>query len=314
MNTGFKPALILETRAKGKLLLSGEYFVMDGATALAIPTTFGQSLHIESWKENNRLSWTSKNELDKAWFLAEFELPELEILNATDRKIADTLVAILQSCQRQNPGFLDGSKGYKALTKNDFPRTWGLGTSSTLIAAIALWAQTDPYRILADTLGGSGYDLACAYARGPVLYQLVHGQPVVKEVNFAPNFTEQLLFVYLDKKQDSRAGIKWYREKTAGRQELVETASYLTNAMAAAADLSTFMEVMDAHESFVSQVLELPRVQAQLFPDFPGQVKSLGAWGGDFVLAASAQAVADMKKYFQGKGFNTLLEWREMVY
>ena len=24
------------------------------------------------------------------------------------------------------------------------------------------------------------------------------------------------------------------------------------------------------------------------FPDFPGEIKSLGAWGGDFILAASS--------------------------
>jgi len=31
----------------GKLLLSAEYFVLDGAVALALPTKLGQSLHVQ---------------------------------------------------------------------------------------------------------------------------------------------------------------------------------------------------------------------------------------------------------------------------
>ena len=33
--------------------------------------------------------------------------------------------------------------GFKVTTKLDFPKNWGLGTSSTLINNIAQWAQVD---------------------------------------------------------------------------------------------------------------------------------------------------------------------------
>jgi mevalonate kinase len=304
---------IIDTRASGKLLLSGEYFVMDGAQALAVPTRFGQSLRVEAWKEPNRLSWTSKNEHGDAWFLAEFELPGLDILNATDRRTADILISILRSCQRQNPAFLDGSQGCKVRTQNDFPRTWGLGTSSTLIAAIARWADTDPYRMLADTLGGSGYDLACAYAEGPILYWLDNGKPMVAPADFHPDFSDQLLFVYLEKKQDSRAGIKWYREKMGERRELIGQATELTRRFTAAGSLEQLMSLIDEHENFIAEVLELPRVQTQLFADFPGQIKSLGAWGGDFILSASPAPLDEQRAYFREKGFSTSLAWGEML-
>ncbi|MEQ3661167.1 MAG: GHMP kinase, partial [Flavobacterium sp.] len=38
--------------SNGKLLLTGEYVVLDGAKALAVPTKFGQSLSIESGINN----------------------------------------------------------------------------------------------------------------------------------------------------------------------------------------------------------------------------------------------------------------------
>jgi len=41
----------LETyRSNGKLLLTGEYVVLDGALSLALPTTLGQRLTVEKNK------------------------------------------------------------------------------------------------------------------------------------------------------------------------------------------------------------------------------------------------------------------------
>ena len=45
----------------GKLLLSGEYVVLDGALSLAIPTKYGQSLILESIEESKFL-WKSFDE------------------------------------------------------------------------------------------------------------------------------------------------------------------------------------------------------------------------------------------------------------
>ena len=57
-------------------------------------------------------------------------------------------------------------------TKLTFPRAWGLGTSSTLISLIAQWAKCDPFELLFEAFGGSGYDIACATANSPISYQL----------------------------------------------------------------------------------------------------------------------------------------------
>ena len=58
-------------RSNGKLLLTGEYVVLDGANALAIPTKYGQSLTVEP-NDSNTIVWKSYNELDKVWFEDEF--------------------------------------------------------------------------------------------------------------------------------------------------------------------------------------------------------------------------------------------------
>lgn len=307
------PSPVFETRARGKLLLTGEYFVLDGSTALAIPTRYGQTFRVEAWNGSARLSWTSKNNDGVVWFLAEYELPGLVPLTFTDKKTADVLATILKACRSQNPDFLAGNQSYKVLTQNDFPREWGLGTSSTLIAALARWAGADPYTILFDTLGGSGYDIACAYAEGPILYRLDGKKPVVESLRFAPPFSEALWFVYLGKKQDSRTGILRYREYAKGNERLIAEISRLTERFLTAHSLTDLDILILEHETLISRALQLPRAKDLYFNDFWGEVKSLGAWGGDFVLATSDRGEGETHSYFASKGMTTVLSWEEMA-
>ena len=52
-------------------------------------------------------------------------------------------------------------------------------------------------------------------------------------------------------------------------------------------------------------------VKECLFPDYKGTVKSLGAWGGDFVLAISE--TEDIPNYFLSKGFDICIPYDEIV-
>jgi len=306
-------APVFHTRSHGKFLLTGEYFVLDGAKALALPLRYGQTLRAEDLKEPARLSWTSKNDGGAAWFLAEYELPDFIPITFTNKKTAGTLASILKACRRQNPGFLAGSQSFKVLTQNDFPREWGLGTSSTLIASLSKWAQVNPYTVLFETLGGSGYDIACAYAKGPILYHLNGQTPEVQSVDFAPPFADSLYFVYLEKKQDSREGIQRYRERARGNVALVAEISQLTEHFLSAKSLSELDEIIVAHEKIISQTLDLPRAKDLFFGDFWGEVKSLGAWGGDFVLATSGRPEQGTREFFAKKNFTTVKTWKEMT-
>ena len=302
---------LFQTRAQGKLLLTGEYFVLDGALALALPVRYGQTLHAVSAGEN--LHWRSLDQDGSPWFAATFSLPTLRILQTTDTQTAETLATILLACQRQHADFLSGGQGWQVTTRNDFPRPWGLGTSSTLLAALARWAEVDPYALLFSTLGGSGYDLACAYAEGPLWYQLKTGIPMVQPVDFQPVFADQLYFVYLDKKQDSRAGIMHYRAQAKSKPAYAEKISALTRQCTEATTLPDFEDGLAEHERLVGEALDLPRAKTLYFHDFWGEVKSLGAWGGDFVLVTSQRPTEDTRAYFNEKGFTVFIPYRDMV-
>ena len=68
---------------------------------------------------------------------------------------------------------------------------------------------------------------------------------------------------------------------------------------------------MEKHQAIMSDVLEMLTVKEQLFHDFKGVVKSLGAWGGDFVMVLSKNDPTD---YFRTKGYTTILTYDDMVF
>ncbi len=308
-------AFLFETRAQGKLLLTGEYFVLDGATALAIPVRFGQTFSVAAGDTIGKLSWQSQNPDGSVWFSAEFMWPSFQILHASDESTAQTLASILRACQRQNTSFFIENQSFSVITQNDFPREWGLGTSSTLIAALARWAEVDPYKVLFDTLGGSGYDIACAYAEGPILYRLEPGEkPLVAQLQAVPLFlADQLYFVFLGKKQNSREGIAHYRERVVQKPGIIEKVSQLTQQFLEARTLEELDAVLLAHELLISETLGMPRAKDLYFKDYWGEVKSLGAWGGDFVLVTSVQSEAVTRAYFERKGLEIIIPWQKMI-
>jgi hypothetical protein len=67
---------------------------------------------------------------------------------------------------------------------------------------------------------------------------------------------------------------------------------------------------MEYHEILMSEVLETTTIKEQLFPDFKGVIKSLGAWGGDFIMVLSKD---DPKQYFTEKGYAVVLKYDEIV-
>ena len=71
--------------SNGKLLISGEYLVLDGALSLALPCRFGQSLNFTE-DSNGTLEWISKDMNDTIWFNAYFEAKTLKVLKTKDVK------------------------------------------------------------------------------------------------------------------------------------------------------------------------------------------------------------------------------------
>lgn len=304
-------------KSHGKLLITGEYFVLDGAKSLAVPTKYGQDLSVESIQEP-QLIWQSFSENRECWLEAIFDLPKLRLANATfdanedggKDTIAENLHKILRETRNLNPAFLNSEKGFLVKTKLDFPKNWGLGSSSTLINNIANWAKVNPFKLLENTFGGSGYDIACAQHNSPILFTKQNAEIVVEEVNFNPSFMDQLYFVHLNKKQNSREGIERYKKLKGNLTSEIKQISELSEAFISCKKLSDFEKLMKEHEQIVSKTIQLKEIQAELFSDYFGQTKSLGAWGGDFILATGNE---DSPNYFNKKGFSTVIPYQKMV-
>lgn len=298
-------------RANGKLLLTGEYFVLDGALALALPCQLGQGLSINS-SLDKQLKWTSLDEKGQPWLITRFQLPTLAPHANNDKELIGRLRQILQAIEKQQPLFWQQFEGLQMETKLEFPRKWGLGTSSTLIATLAQWANIDPYQLLKDTFGGSGYDIACATTDTPIFYQKQQDDILITPAAFDPIFKDQLYFVYLGNKQNSRSGIQRFREKEKDIA-IQNRISAISKTIESVETLDDFDRLIIEHEQLIGRVIELPVVKSIHFKDFWGQVKSLGAWGGDFVLATSTASVQETQIYFNERGFETVLKYEELI-
>ena len=303
--------------SNGKLLLTSEYLVLDGAKALAIPTKFGQDLIVKKIKEPS-LIWESFDDKNNCWFQTEFRLFDLRIVNETfdansdDSKesIAQTLQNIILEAQKMNPEFLISDGGFLVKTNLTFPRNWGLGTSSTLINNIAQWANVDAFELLKNSFGGSGYDIACAQNDLPISYQLIDENPKVVVVEFNPSFADNLFFVHLNIKQDSKKGIERYKEKRGNIENEIIRISEITDKMISCNSITEFEKSIVEHEQIISKIIKNKPIKEILFADYFGEIKSLGAWGGDFVLVTGDEKTPT---YFKEKGFGTVIPFKEML-
>ncbi len=301
--------------SNGKLLLTAEYLVLDGAKALALPTKFGQDLVVEKLN-SPKLIWKSFDEKNTIWFEAEFELNDFKIIKPDkDLQATKTLQNILKEAfvltsKDNRKCFLPPKNGLQISTNLTFSKNWGLGTSSTLINNIAQWTKIDAFELLNNSFGGSGYDIACAENNTSIFYHLKNGNPIIESVDFNPSFKEQIYFVHLNKKQNSREGIKNYRYFKSNISFIRDEISKLSNDFLKAKDIDSFEKLMIEHERIIATVINENPVQKTYFSDYFGQTKSLGAWGGDFILATGNKK---SPAYFKNKGFNTVIKYQDII-
>ncbi|MCB0443201.1 MAG: GHMP kinase [Flavobacterium sp.] len=296
--------------SNGKLLLTGEYVVLDGALALALPTKFGQYLTVEPIS-SKQIQWKSFDQDGSIWFDDTFTFNEITHKTfSSENSVRNTLLEILHEAYQMKPDFLLNKNGFNIETNLTFQKNWGLGTSSTLINNIGDWLEIDAFELLNKSFGGSGYDIACAQNNAPIIYQLIDNKPFYRKVDFSPNFRDHLFFVYLNKKQSSKSAIANYINKQNEVGKTIEQINKITKSLLSNNDLRTFVYEIEKHENLLSDVLEISTIKEAFFDDFKGVVKSLGAWGGDFVLVVSKN---NPTGYFKERGFETLLCYDEMI-
>ena len=312
----------------GKFLLTGEYLVLKGALALALPLKLGQSMEVEALESNNeQLCWEAFRP-DGKWFSVTLNRDNLVNFSTNDPDKALRLSEILQAVKQLNPKAFEGND-LRFTTRLDFDPNWGLGSSSTLIASLARWANVNPYELLKLTFGGSGYDIACASAEGPIYYQLAGLDgfiprndakqepkltPLVDPVVFNPPFADHLFFVYQGQKQSSSKEIKAFLAKVHpdDLQKDIEAVSEISRAVPKCQNIGEFSMLMQCHERIIARCICQEPVQKR-FPDFEGTLKSLGAWGGDFILAATEWDESQVNAYFKTKGLGVIFGYKEIV-
>lgn len=300
---------------RGKLLITGEYVVLDGAEALAVPTQLGQWLRYrEIPAMKGLLIWIASNHDHSVWKQMSFDLHDFRCLEGADA-VGLKLANLLYCARKLNPDFLaEEEHSIVAETQLEFPRDWGLGSSSTLVFLVACWARVDAQQLLQLSFGGSGYDVAAAAENGPFIFsrsqQITQTRPSV----FRPDYLPQLYLAYLGKKQDSAQAIQHYREKTSSLDVIVEEISTLTNDFLTAPTLTDLDKVIQEHEQFIGSLIKTQPIQQTYFSDFEGKVKSLGAWGGDYILLTYTHGLPSLKNYLQQKGITQVFGWNDLIY
>lgn len=302
-----------EFYSRGKLLISGEYLVLSGAKALAVPLNLGQKMVVTKGPVAGVLFWETYVK-ENIWFKAAYQMASLDIIDATDDNTARFVQKLLKAGTRFNPTIFKKTSGIHVRNDIEFDITWGLGSSSSLISNLAWWFGADLYKYYRELYKGSGYDVFCARSDKAMIYSLQDDKPVVHRIDFNPDFSGHLYFVYLGKKQDSQESVKQFRDQVTTYGELIREISAITDQMVNAITLEEFSELMRMHEKLISSVIKIDPVKERLFVDFPGEIKSLGAWGGDFILAASPLNYNEVKDYFSQKNFHVIFNWKDLVF
>ena len=296
---------MLNYRANGKLLLTSEYAITQGAKGLAIPTTKGQTLQIDSENSDDAIVWESLAHDGSAWFSARLMPGTLEIIATTDTVVAARLVKNLQVVLKNTEHLAQPNT---FTTQLEFPNEWGLGSSSTFTSLLAQCAGLDALQHFRTVHGGSGYDLACATANGPIVYQLQHDKSIVRPATIDFDFTDDLGFVYLGNKQLTSESLNLVQRKPFSLAQ-IETFNNLTDAFLNAADVHDLERVIEEHESILSEHLGLTKVKEKHFSSYPGSAKSLGGWGGDFAMVTR---FASSRKWLTDNGYKVIFPFKSL--
>lgn len=289
-------------------MLTSEYVAVDGALVLAIPTKLGQELFFtENDDQKSLIHWQAYHQ-NQLWLDAKIDYKNWEIQETNNQKATEFILEVLRNVQNLSEIKFKSDVFYHLKTNLQFPSDFGLGSSSTLMSNLAEWAEIDAFILNEESLGGSGYDVAVAKEKSAVLYTRFPERTYHK-INFDPIFKDELIFIHLNQKQDTREGISHYKSKPTST-ELINDYSKLTKKIINSQNLEEFSQLMTIHEQKLSDFLGIPTVKEKYFQNCPSFVKSLGAWGGDFVLASK---FGDYESYFKKLGFSKIFSWSELI-
>ena len=298
--------------SNGKLMITGEYTVLSGAKALAIPLKFGQSLTIGEGINSNQISfktYLSNNE----WFSALYNASSLKLISSTSSNRAAYINKLLLAAKQLNSNFIKQNESLQFVAEMNFNPDWGLGSSSSLISNIAYCANVDPYKLNEIISNGSGYDIACARSNSPLIYANFNNTVEIHKISLYPEITSHIWFIYLGKKQNTDKEIINFFKNEKPTQSDINSISDISFAFTQAKNISDARQLIDTHENITSKIIHQTPIKKKHFEDFEGSIKSLGAWGGDFCMAITDYDEQYIKNYFEQKGLATVFKYNDIV-
>ncbi len=313
--------------SRGKLLITGEYMILQGADGLALPVQMGQRLCFRK-NTDQLLSWTTLVGGER-WFEAVFSGSGYRIKTASDNGKARFLRQILVNASELSATPLVFGSVESTV---EFDMGWGLGSSSSLISNVAYMFDVNPFTLHFSVSKGSGYDIACARSDAPVIYRLEYHTrssrsegltagypgsfpvPVYKPVMFNPPFGENLFFAYTGKKQNSAISVEKYLSAKQPGDRNLKKVSRISEELINVTDIEWFNELLKEHDAILSQLLGEVPVNDSIFKGFPGYVKSLGAWGGDFVMITWQEDAGKLFSLLEQKGMDIVFPYNKIVY
>jgi mevalonate kinase len=281
-------------RANGKLLLTSEYVVLNGAKSIATPTKLGQTLnYVEGDKS---LYWTAHKNDGSVWIEGFVEKSD------NLRQVKNLIIEAMKIARRTE--FPRG----EVFTKLEFPQEWGWGSSSTLTSLIAQWFNINALELHFKTSNGSGYDVACAMANQPIFYQRLQNNIEITPIKLNQWPTENIYFQYLGQKKESSEAVKDYKKKPV---QDIKSFSRLTENIYKATSMKTLIDLVNSHELLMSKHLGQESPLKARFKDFAIGKKSLGAWGGDFALLIIP--IPEQVDYLKLQNPGTFFSWDEII-
>ena len=117
---------------------------------------------------------------------------------------------------------------------------------------------------------------------------------------------------YRGEKQNTQNSILDYKKIKFDKNSAINKINELTNNIVNCNSLSEFEKLIETHESIISKIINIEPIQKLNFKDYNnGVIKSLGSWGGDFMLATGDKK--DLN-YFKEKGYNTIYSISDLCY
>lgn len=283
--------------APGKVILAGEYAVLHGFEALALPVNKGQWLDTWCYSTPNNghdfFRYTALDKDEQSWLFVELEIDVLRngVLNLNEHPPETHF--LLRLLQHVPTEFWKHGYSHRFESRLEFDRVHGLGSSSTFLTLLCQYFGLNPHTLQHQIFGGSGYDVAIAQVQKPLVFWLKNDESNFREWSLKPDLTAGWNIVFLGEKVNSRESVakaNTQMEKVANDENYRLQISKILAVVRDAQDIPTLETGLEMYQLFLSQLLELPSVYAHfnIKPVSRGLGKWLGAWGGDMILANDA--------------------------